>query len=169
MVSTPRPDRTTTRRRGRAALLAAALLALVMPACGSSSPTLPDVYIAVVQVTVEPNPVIGSQNPLTGAVSASYRIDIQELNGLGGEVQFVSSTIFDPATGQQLALNYFDSNDLTVFVGTKRLEAKGTLLVPQTIAYTLPDLTKATNVTVSVQVRDDRQNLITRSLLVPIQ
>jgi hypothetical protein len=169
MVSTPRPDNTSTKRRRRAALLAASVLALAMPACSGSSPTLPDVYIAVVQVTVEPNPVIGVQNPLTGAISATYRIDIQELNGLGGEIQFVSSTIYDPATGTQLALNYFDSNDLTVFVGTNRLEAKGTLLVPQTVAYTLPDLTKATSVNVSVQVKDDRQNLITRSLLVPIQ
>jgi hypothetical protein len=169
MLSTPTPDRAPTRLRRRAALLAAALATLVMPACSSDSGTLPDVYIAVVQVTVTPNPILGVQNPLTGSVSASYRIDIQELNGLGGDVQFVSSTIYDPATGQQIALNYFDSDDLVVFVGSDRLDPLGTLTVPQTVSYTLPDLTKATSINVSVQVKDDRQNLITRSILVPVE
>jgi len=169
-MSTSRPDRTPTNQRRRAARLAPALLgALLLPSCGSSTPTLPDVYIAVIQVTVDPNPVVGVQNVLTGSVSASYRINIQELNGLGGELQFVSSTIYEPTTGQQIALNYFDSDDLTVFVGTKRLEANETLVIPQSLTYTLPDFTKATSVTVSVQMKDDRQNLITRSLLVPIE
>ncbi len=162
-------DRAPTSRRRRAALIAAALLALVLPSCGSDSGTLPDVFAAVIQVTVEPNPIIGTQNQLTGSVSATYKITIDELAGLGGEVQFVSSTVFDPATGAQVALNYYDSADLTVFVGSKRIEPKGTLVVPQTVSYSLPDLTRATNVTVTVQVKDDRENVQTRSLLVPIQ
>ena len=168
-MSTVTIDRTSKNRRRRAALVAAALLALVLPSCGSDSSTLPDVFAAVIQVTVEPNPVIGTQNLLTGSVSATYKITIDELAGLGGEVQFVSSTVFDPATGAQVALNYYDSDDLTVFVGSKRIEPKGTLVVPQTVSYTLPDFAKATSVTVSVQVKDDRDNISTRSLLVPIQ
>jgi hypothetical protein len=168
-MSTVTIDRTSQNRRRRAALVAAALLALVLPSCGSSSGTLPDTYAALIQVTVDPNPIIGTQNILTGSVSATYKITIDELAGLGGEVQFVSSTVFNPANGAQLALNYYDSADLTVFVGSKRIEPKGTLVVPQTVTYTLPDLTKATNVTISVQVKDDRSNVSTRSLLVPIQ
>jgi len=168
-MSTVTPDRTPTNHRRRAALVAAALVALVLPSCGSDSGTLPDVYAALIQVTVDPNPIIGSQNLLTGSVSATYKVTIDELAGLGGEVQFVSSTVFDPATGAQVALNYYDSADLTVFVGSKRIEPKGTLVVPQTVTYTLPDLAKQTNVTISVQVKDDRENISTRSLLVPIQ
>jgi hypothetical protein len=168
-LSTARSDRTPTRPSRRAALVAAALLALVLPSCGEDTGTLPDVFAAVIQVTVDPNPILGSQNGLTGSVSATYRIVIEELAGLGGEVQFVSSTVFDPATGGQVALNYFDSTDLTVFVGTKRIEPNGTLIVPQTVSYTLPDLAKETNVTVSVQVKDDKENVSTRSLLVPIK
>ena len=168
-MSTVTLDCAPTNRRRRAALVAAALLALVLPSCGSDSGTLPDVYAALIQVTVDPNPIIGTQNVLTGSVSATYKVTIDELAGLGGEVQFVSSTVFDPTTGAQIALNYYDSADLTVFVGSKRIEPKGTLVVPQTVTYTLPDLTKQANVTISVQVKDDRENVSTRSLLVPIQ
>ena len=77
-------DRAPTSRRRRAALIAAALLALVLPSCGSDSGTLPDVFAAVIQVTVEPNPIIGAQNQLTGSVSATYRITIDELGRTRG-------------------------------------------------------------------------------------
>jgi hypothetical protein len=164
------PHRNLGNGRRRAALAAAAVVAIVvMPSCESDTTSPTDVLNAVVQVTVEPNPVPAVQNPLTGSVSASYRITIAELAGLGGEVQFVSSTVYNPADGQQVAVNYFDSTDLTVFVGSNRLEPGGTLAVPQTLSYILPDLGRAASVTVAVQVKDDRQNLINRSLLVPIQ
>lgn len=168
-MASPRPEGHPTNRLRRLAFLAPVLLALLLPSCGSDTSTLPDVFTAVMQVTVTPNPVIGVQNPLTGSVTASYKITIEELNGLGGEVDFVSSTIFNPSTGLQVALTYYDSTDLTVFVGSKRVEPKGTLVVPQSTTYTLPDLTRATNVTVSVQMKDDRGNLHYQALLVPIQ
>jgi hypothetical protein len=155
--------------RRLAAILVAVLLAAALPSCSSGNPTIPDVVAALLQVTVDPNPVIGLQNPLNGSVSVSYRITIQELNGLGGQFQFVSSTIYDPATGLQAALNYYDSSDLKVFVGTDRIDPQGTLVVPQSVTYTLSDLGTATNMTVSVQLIDDRENLITRSILVPVQ
>jgi hypothetical protein len=147
-------------------LLAAALLA---PACGNDSLTLPDVSRGVIDLSVEPNPAPSTQNPLTGSVSTSYRVTIAELNGLGGEVLFVSSVVFDPETGLQAALNYFDGADLVVFVGSKRVEAKSTLVVPQTTSYVLPDFRREANLVVSVQVKDDRGNLLNRSLLVKIE
>jgi hypothetical protein len=168
-MSTARLDRTATNRPRRAALVTAALLALVLPSCGEDTSTLPDVFAAVIRVTVEPNPIVGAQNILTGSVSATYRITIEELAGLGGEVQFVSSTVFDPETGQQVANLYYDSDALTVFVGSKRIEPESTLVVPQTLTYTLPSLGKETNVTIAVQVKDDRENVSIRSLLVPVR
>jgi hypothetical protein len=169
-MASPRPERPPTTRRRRFALLAPVLAAAVLlPACGEDTSTLPDVPTSVVRVVVEPNPVIGIQNQLTGSVSVSFRITIDELAGLGGDVEFVSSTIYDPASGEQLVLNYYDAADLKVFVGSDRLEPGGTLVVPQSLSYTLPDLTKATNISVAVQVRDDRENLHFRSLLLPVE
>ena len=52
---------------------------------------------------------------------------------------FVSAQIYDPETGAQVALTYFDSADLIVFVGSNTDRAGGTLVVPQTASYILPD------------------------------
>ena len=151
------------------------LAALILPACGEDTPTSGEAPRAVIVVTVDPNPVPPSQNLLTGAVSIGYRITITETptaafpQGLGGEVQFVSSQIYDPASGQLLSLTYFDSDDLVVFVGKKRVEAGGTLVVPQTGSYFLPDLSTNATLTVNVQMKDDKDNIINQSVLVKIE
>ena len=144
-------------------LLAGALLA---PACGNDNMTLPDVTRAVLDVTVDPNPIPGTQDELTLAVSATYTITITEISGLGGEVMFVSSAVYEPSTGRQVALNYYDGADLVVYQGGKRLEPLGTLVLPQSTGYTLSDYTKPANLVVSVQLKDDRTNLIYTSLIV---
>jgi hypothetical protein len=141
---------------------------LLLPACGEDNLTIPNVARAILEVTVDPNPITGAQNLLTGSVSAAYRITITERNGLGGEVQFVSSQIYDPETGLQVALNYFDGADLVVFVGSKRIEPGGTLVVPQTSDYFLPDFRVPAQLAVNVQMKDDRGNLINQSVLVKI-
>jgi hypothetical protein len=147
-------------------LLAGVILA---PGCGSSTPTVPSVTRAALTLTVDPNPVVATLNTLTGAVSAPYKITITETGGLGGELVFVTSSVYDPATGKQVGLTYYDSADLVVYVGSKRVEPNGTLVVPQAASYTLPNLSKAANLTVSVQLKDDRQNLVNVSLLVKIE
>jgi hypothetical protein len=152
-------------RRRLALVLATALL---VPACGGGT-TTPTGTAAVITVTVDPNPVPPSQNLLTGAVSVGYKVLITETNGGGGEVLFVSSQIFDPATGAQVALTYFDSSDLVVFVGSKKIEPKGTLTVPQTATYVLPNLTAAANMTVNIQVQGEQGALINKSILVKIE
>ena len=154
-------------RRPRLAF--AALAALVVPACGSGTPTLPDVVRATIQVLVEPSPVAASQNPLTGSVSASYKVTINELAGLGGQIVFVSSAVFDPESGAQVALSYFDNRDMIVFVGSDRIEARGTVVVTQSVSYVLPDFRSEATLAVNVQVKDDRDNLLNQSVLLKIQ
>ena len=82
---------------------------------------------------------------------------------------FVSVAVFDPDSGAQVALVYFDGADLVVVVGTKRIEAKGTLVVPETLSYVLADGRKEATVVVAVQVKDDRGNLLNRSVMAQIQ
>ena len=149
-----------------ALLVAGARLA---PACGNDNVTLPDVVRAALAVTVDPNPIPGTQDELTLAVSATYTITVTEMAGLGGEVMFVSSAVYEPSTGRQVALNYYDGADLVVYQGGKRLEPLGTLVLPQSTGYTLSDYTKPANLVVSVQLKDDRTNLIYASLLVKIE
>jgi hypothetical protein len=154
----------------RAALLLALIPAVLLPGCGNGNPVLPsDVTAAGLQITVEPNPVVAAQNPLTGSVTANYKIVITETKGLGGELAFVNGSVYDPTTGQLVSLNYFDTADLVVFVGKSRVEAQGTLSFTQSANYTLADFSKAALLTVSAQMKDDRGNTINASTLVNIQ
>ncbi len=150
-------------------LALALLLALLVPACGGDTGTLPSVTNAEIRVTVDPSPVPPSQNSLTGAVSIAYRVTITEVKGLGGTVQFVSSQLYDPETGLQMNLTYFDSADLVVFVGSKRVDPGGTLVVPQTMSYLLPDFRVNALLAVNVQMKDDRDNLLNQSVLVKVE
>jgi hypothetical protein len=150
----------------RFALVLAA--AFVLPACGGGT-TTPTGTRAVISVTVDPNPVPASQNPLTGIVSVGYKVLISETNGGNGEVLFVSAQIFDPETGAQVSLTYFDSSDLVVFVGSKAIVPGGTLTVPQTATYILPNLRTAATLTVNVQIQGEQGVLINQSVLAKIE
>jgi hypothetical protein len=145
------------------------LAVLLAPACGNDTPTIGEAQRAAIAVTVDPNPVPPSQNTLTGTVSIGYRVKITEIAGLGGEIVFVSAQVYDPETGLLHALTYFDSADLIVFVGEKRVEAGGTLEVPQTTSYVLPDFRVNAFLAVNVQMKDDRDNLINQSVLVRVE
>ncbi len=159
------------RPRQAARLLVPVLLAgaLLAPGC-SSTPTVPSgITRAAITITVAPNPVTSTQDATTFAVTGSYTITLQETAGLGGEVQFISSTVYDPSTGAQVALNYYDSTDLTVYQGTNRIAANGELTLQQSVSYTLADHSKAADLVVSMQFKDDKTNLDFASLLVKIQ
>jgi hypothetical protein len=159
-------------RLGRPArLVVPALLAgaLVAPGCGSNTPTIPNITRAAIEITVDPNPITATQNTATFAATATYTINLKETSGLGGEVEFISSAVYEPSTGKQVALNYYDSSDLVVYQGSKRIEANGTLALPQSLSYTLSDYTKAADLVITVQFKDDRTNLVFASLLVKIQ
>jgi hypothetical protein len=155
----------------RLALIALLLTAVVAPACDSSTIlTNPgDILRSTIVVAVDPNPVPAVVNPISLVVSGTYKVTVSETAGLGGEVVFVHSTVFDPVTGAQVAVNYYDGTDLVVFVGSKRIEAKQSLAIPQTVSYVLPDLRKAATLTVAVQFKDDRGNLINQSLQVKVE
>lgn len=145
------------------------IAALLVPACGDDTPTAGDAQRAAIVITVDPNPVRPSQNTLTGAVSIGYRITITETQGLGGEILFVAAQVYDPETGLLAALTYYDGADLIVFVGDKRIDPGGTLEVPQTGSYILPDFRTNALLAINVQMKDDRENLIIQSILVKIE
>ena len=155
-------------RLRRPALIAALLAAAVLPSCGSDPVTVGTGARCFPVITVEPNPVIASQN-LIGSATAGYKITLTETGGLGGKFVFVNGSVFDPATGTLVALNYYDAADMVVFVGRERLEALESISFPQTASYTLPSLTKAATLTITVQLTDDRGNVVNASTLVPIE
>ncbi len=155
----------------RSPLPLAAVMALLLPGCSdnTTTPPLPNVARSAIQVTVVPTPVVADQNTASGTVTASYRVLIQEQNGLGCEVLFVNASVFDPETGLPVALNYYDGSDLMVFVGSKRVEASQQLAVPQTVQYRLPDQRKEADLAILVQIKDDRANVTNQAVQVKIE
>lgn len=155
-------------RPRRPALLVVLLAAAVLPSCGNDVFTIGPGSRASLVVSVDPNPVVATQNVI-GSASASYKITITETNQLGGEFVFVNGSVYDPATGGLVAINYYDTADMQVFVGNKRIEPLEIVSFSQTASYTLPALTKAATLVVSVQLKDDKGNLVNASTLVNIE
>jgi hypothetical protein len=167
---TPRPMSPTFARAGAVLTL---ILAVLSTACGTTSATAPTpgVNLAVITLTVDPNPITAVVSASAGfSFSIQFTVIIQETSGVGGQMQLVRSTLFDPVTGQTVALNTYDDKDLIVFSGASRIEPKGTLKVTQLLNYTIPsnNLSKAANLTVFIQFKDDHGNVLTQSQLVQV-
>jgi len=153
----------------RAAARLALAAALVLPACGSGDPTLPEgISRSVIVFVVDPNPVLAAPSASFGFANIRYRVVVQEQGGLGGEFVFVNATVFDVPSGRSVAVNNFDGDDLIVFTGSKRLEGGQTVEIAQQIDFGLLQDSTGAELTVAVQFRDDRGNVLNQALLVPI-
>lgn len=152
----------------RLALLAPLVAVALLPGCSSGSPTVPDGVIrAAIALSVTPSPLV----PLTATpplYSLRYTVKISEVAGLGGELQFVNGTVFDDVSGLTVGLNNYDSADLLVFVGSKRVDANSSRDVQQEISYQLPANSTKAILTVNIQFKDDRGNFISQSILVRV-
>jgi hypothetical protein len=155
---------------GRPVLVAAAAVVLAVGCNNTPSPTT--VARAQIDVSVVPTPVAAVVSSRVGfAFAAPFKVVINEVAGQGGEVQEVTSTLYDPDTMREIGLLSYDSSDLVVFVGSKRVEAGGTLTVPMQIDYVITsDVTaKAALLSVIVRFKDDRTNNLRASALVRVQ
>jgi hypothetical protein len=91
-----------------------------------------------------------------------------QLNGLGGEPVREQPGL-RPGDGPLASLTYFDGADLIVFVGKKKIDPGGTLVVPQTQSYILPDFRTKALLAINVQMKDDHDNVINQSVLVKVE
>jgi hypothetical protein len=146
------------------------VLAALVPGCSNNTPSTPSgVTRAVITVAVDPNPPQATLSTTAlGYLHVRFNVVIKELAGLGGEFVFVNSTIFDQASGLSVAVNNYDSADLLVFVGSKRIEGSQTVTISQQLDYLLPTGNTDARLTVNVQLRDDVGNVLNQSILVSI-
>ena len=150
---------------------ASVLVAATWSAC-NSNPTPTSVPRAIITVNSDPNPIPAVASQRVGTTfSARYKVVITENAGQGCEVQAVNSTLYDEVSGVIVGIVNYDTADLLVFVGQKRIEANGTMEVPIQIDYFIPnDVTaKAARLNVLVNVKDDHDNLVSSSALVRVQ
>jgi len=154
-------------RSSRLRLLAALAAAALVPACSSDTPSIPDGVIrSHIVLTVTPSPLAPIATP--PVYSLRYTVTIAETNGLGGELQYVNGTVFNDTTGAAIAFNNYDSSDILVFVGSKRIDGGQSRPVTQQIDYQLADPATKVVLTVAIQFKDDRGNFVSQSILVRV-
>ncbi len=148
--------------------LTAALVALVaLAGCGGDdTPPVTGVANSVIQLTVAPNPIAtvvtsGSTFVVRGTAK------VTELNGLGATLELVDTRLFDDLTGALIGSAFYDDKDLVVFIGSKRVEAKGVLEIPQELSY-VATAKRAASLVIRVRAVDDKGNTLEQSLLVKV-
>jgi hypothetical protein len=152
--------------RGPGALIAVALASF---GCSNSSPVTPGGIPAFITLKIAPNPIPAAIYSAAGPTyAANWTTSIIESAGRGGTVQFVKASVFDNTTGLLIATANYDDKDLTVFVGSSRIEPNGTLEVPQQATY-IPVTGQAATLTVNVTFKDDGGIVEERSILVKIE
>jgi hypothetical protein len=156
--------------RTRRNLAAASIL--LAAACGNSTPSPTAIDKAVITLNTNPNPIPAVVSNRVGtAFSAAYKVVVTETAGQGAQVQALNSTLYDDVTGVVVGIVNYDSADLKVFVGEDRVEANGTLEVPIQVDYVIPSdpTLKAAHLQVLVNLKDDKGNAITSSILVKVE
>ncbi len=154
-------------RTPRLSLLTLVVAAALVPACNSDTPSIPEgVLRSGIALTVAPSPLAPIATP--PVYSLRYTVTIAETNGLGGELQYVNGTVFDEATGTAIAFNNYDSSDILVFVGSRRIDANQSRPVTQQIDYQLADPARKILLTIAIQFKDDRGNFVSQSILVHV-
>jgi hypothetical protein len=152
----------------RRALIALTLV-VGLAGCGddNNSPTsptspspaaTPEPTISVVIATCNPSLVAAavSSNPAY-TWQISWVLAVQESAGIAGRLNFLQVTIADQ---QVLVLS---AAGITAAAGTTNVAARGTLNIPLTLFYTLPDGGKLANVTTTINFTDSRGNTVVTS------
>lgn len=88
---------------------------------------------------------------------ARFTVTIVESAGLGGNVDFVNVTLTSTAGSSTSAVN-FGAGDVIGRAGSNRVEARSRLQVPVGVVYTFSTRRSSGNITVEIQVTDDRGN-----------
>jgi hypothetical protein len=163
------------------AFIAAAALAIALPACEyfDKSPTTPapspSPATAALTITVAPDPLrILWVCPIADTYcfgSLDSTVTVTETAGVGGRVDNVDFTVRDSVLGIELTTLHLSSADITAKAGTNRIEPLGKLAVrpivegyPVSKSVPRPSI----NIDISVQVTDDKNNVVRQTKRVPV-
>ena len=128
---------------------------------GSPSPSsgaTPEPTIAQVGATCAPSLVPAVPSVFAGyAYQISWVLDVRESNGISGRITYLQVTIAD----QQVM--FLDAAGIAAAAGTSNVGAKGSLQIPLTLAYNLPDGGKLANVTTTISFTDSKGNVLITS------
>ena len=163
------------------AFIAAVAIAIALPACeyfdkGPTTPApSPSPGTAALSISVAPDPLkILWVCPIADTYcygSLDSTVTVTETAGVGGRVDNVDFTVRDSLLGIELTTLHLSSEDIKAKAGTNRIEPSGKLAVrPIVEGYPVrnniprPSL----NIDISVQVTDDKNNVVKSTKRVPV-
>lgn len=129
------------------------------PSSPSPSPAAtPEPTISVITATCNPSLVTAAvASDPAYAWQISWVLAVQESAGIAGRLNFLQVTIADR---QVLVLS---AAGIAAAAGSNSVGAKGSLNIPLTLLYNLPDGGKLANVTTTVNFTDSRGNVLVTS------
>jgi hypothetical protein len=166
----------------RRTLVVVALLAAALPACqyfektpSSPASPSPSPTSAALSIAIAPDPLkilwVCPAVDTNCYGSLDSTVTISETAGVGGRVDSVDFVVRDATLGLALTQLSLSSDDIKTRAGTNRLEAMGKLAVrPIVEGYPLPKTTPRPQIAidVSVQVTDDKGNVVKQTKRVPV-
>jgi hypothetical protein len=163
------------------AFIAAVAIAAALPACeyfdkGPTTPAAsPSPGTAVLSIAVAPDPLkILWVCPIADTYcygSLDSTVTVTETAGVGGRVDNVDFTVRDALLGIELTTLHLSSDDIKAKAGTNRIEPLGKLAVrPIVEGYPVKkDIPRPSlNIDISVQVTDDKNNVVKTTKRVPV-
>jgi len=163
------------------AFIAAVAIAAALPACeyfdkGPTTPAAsPSPGTAVLSIAVAPDPLkILWVCPIADTYcygSLDSTVTVTETAGVGGRVDNVDFTVRDALLGIELTTLHLSSDDIKAKAGTNRIEPMGKLAVrPIVEGYPVKkDIPRPSlNIDISVQLTDDKNNVVKTTKRVPV-
>ena len=163
------------------AFIAAVAIAMALPACeyfdkGPTTPAAsPSPGTAALSISVSPDPLkILWVCPIADTYcfgSLDSTVTVTETAGVGGRVDNVDFTVRDAVLGIELTTLHLSSEDIKAKAGTNRIEPMGKLAVrPIVEGYPVKkDIPRPSlNIDISVQVTDDKNNVVRQTKRVPV-
>jgi len=140
-----------------------------------SAPASPSPASAALAITVAPDPLkilwVCPAVDTNCYGSLDSTVTIAETGGVGGRVDSVDFVVRDAVLGIALTQLNLSADDIKTRAGSNRLEAMGKLAVrPIVEGYPLPKTTPRPQIAidVSVQVTDDKGNVVKQTKRVPV-
>jgi hypothetical protein len=163
------------------AFITAVAIALALPACeyfdkGPTTPAAsPSPGTAALSITVAPDPLkILWVCPIADTYcfgSLDSTVTVNETAGVGGRVDSVDFVVRDSVLGMELTKIQLSSDEVKAKAGTNRIEPMGKLSVRPIIeGYPVKkDVPRPSlNIDITVQVTDDKQNVVKTTKRVPV-
>ena len=139
-------------------------LLLAFVGCGGgddgngATPTAPEGTVAVIQNVSVPTIVaaVPAADPTLGW-QVAWTVEAREVAGVSARVDVLQVTIADRQVLQ------WNGSQVAAAVGSSSIPANGTLRIPLTLIYSLPNGGRAANVTTTLTCVDSRNNILVNS------